>query len=740
MNILAQSTPADYGPDSSLDLDTNSLDEIAAEKDEDLADLDEQGVTTRFVASGIPGVEFTSEYEICLRPFLEALGWEGNERKIVEAIPHLDPIKDLDTFRAVISRLGFRSRTYRVTLKQIGNYQLPALVIFDDDKPVLLLSAEDRSTAFAFDPSSFDFKEIQLDRTKVTCCLAEGDKCKAKIAKNNRRSWFLDAIFGLKRPLGAIVALTCLANLLALATPIYVMNVYNLVITGKNFETLPFFFAVVAITMMFEIFLKRKRGQLLGFFGARLGAGIMNAGLSRLLGLPVSMIEAAPIGTQIIRLKQFEGTHNFFTGPVGVAFIELPFLLLFFAVIALISPVLTLVPFVLAVTYGLVALLAAPEARRRNNELNDAVADSNSYLMDAIGKKFSIHQLCAEQDWSERFIKISRSLAHKRFQTQFFDSMFGAISQSLMMLAGVSTMFIGAALVMSEDLSIGGLIAIMMLIWRILAPIQTIFTNLNRISQFIDTAKQIDVLMGIPLERETGANAPVVRRFKGRLTFGGVAFRYGQNPEPVFRGLNLDIPARQFVCISSAVAGGKSTILKLILGLYRPQAGAIFLDGLNLLQLDPADVRASIGYLPLEPEFFYGTIAQNLRLSEPMATDEEVEQALCDAGLDMKSKMFPEGIKTRLTSERLRTLPIGTKQCLSLARLYCRKANIFLLNDPAANLDEAGEHALVEKLTKMKGSATIILIGNRSEHFRLSDRVVKLANGVVSEDYDPSSR
>lgn len=741
MNARAQQLPADpppVGPQGAADPTRSAGPGDELDVEALLADFDENDFSTVFTESGVPGIEFTTYYEICLRPFLEALGWEGEDRQIVEALPHMEPIEDLDAFRAVISRFGFKSRTYKLTLNQIGTDQLPALVLLGDDKPVILLSCEQRDMALLFDPETFDFREIVLDWTKAVCCIAEPVRAGPPGAEARKQSWFTGAVYSLRRPFTVIAGLTLAANLLALATPVYVMNVYNLVIGAKNLETLGFLFAAVVLIIVFEIFLKRKRGKLLGFVGARLSAGMMNASFNRLLSLPVRMIEAAPIGAQITRLKQIEGTHAILAGPIGIAFLDLPFVLLFFAAIAFISPLLALVPIVLAVVFAVLALLAIPGARRRNADMSAAVASSNSFLTDAFGKMTSIQQLRSERDWQRRFIGVSRDLAHKRYRVQFFDSMLGAVAQSLMMLAGVATLLTGAVLVMSGDLSVGGLIAIMMLIWRILSPIQSVFTNLNRISQFIESIKQIDILMQIPIEHEKGASAPVRRKFRGRVTLANVSFRYAAQQEPVFRGLSLDIPPGQFVCVSGTTAGGKSTILKLILGLYKPQAGTIFLDGLHLQQLDPAEVRAAISYVPQEPKFFYGTVAQNMRIAAPTATDDEISQALVDAGLEITSPMFPEAAETRLTAEKMATLSIGTLQRVSLARAYCRKSPIYLFNDPAANLDADGERELERQLGKMKGTATIILISNRPDHLRICDRVLRISKGAIVEDYAPS--
>ncbi|MEM8575970.1 MAG: ABC transporter transmembrane domain-containing protein [Pseudomonadota bacterium] len=723
--VSAQNRPEDPLDDVDLDAFLDSF--------------DGSDFSTVFTESGVPGVVFTTPYEICLRPFLEALGWDGEDRQIVEAFPYKEPIDDLDTFRAVISRLGFTSRTYKISLSQVGTDHLPALAVLESEKPVVLLATEQRDLALLFDPDKFDFREIALDETEMICCVAEPAHDHLRpLIETKKQSWFSSAVYNLRKPLAAILGMTLAANLLALATPIYVMQIYNIVIGSKNPETLAFLFASVVLVVVLEIHLRRKRGRLMAYFGARLSSGVMNAGFSRLLSLPVQMIEAAPIGTQITRLKQFEGTHAVFTGPIGSAFLDFPFVLLFFATIAIISPLLATVPIALALIFAVLALLAVSGARRRNSDLSTAVAASNSFLTDALSKRSSIQELRMEEDWQRRFIGISRELGHKRYRVQFYDSMLGAIAQSMMMLAGVAALLIGTILVMSDALSVGGLVAIMMLIWRVLAPIQTVFSNLNRVSQFIESVKQVDVLMQIPVERVKNAIEPIHRRFRGRISFANVSFRYSSQQEPVFRGLTFDVPPGQFVCISGTSAGGKSTILKLVLGLYKPQAGTVFLDGLNLQQLDPAEVRASLAYVPLEPRLFHGTISQNMRLGAPTATDDEIEQALKDAGLDMSSSMFPEGCETRLTAQQLTTLPVGTLQRLSLARAYCRRAPAYLLNDPTANLDDDGERSLARWLAKMKGKATIILISSRPEHQRICDRVLKISNGSIAEDYAPS--
>ncbi|MEM7236694.1 MAG: peptidase domain-containing ABC transporter [Pseudomonadota bacterium] len=722
--------PASRSNDHAAPTVEDGFEEISEES----TDFDQGSFSSVFSDSGIPGIEFTTAYEVCLRPYVEALGWTGDDRHIAEVLPYIDSIEDLGTFRTVVSRLGFATKIHRLTLDSLTSDQLPVLTFPEPDRPIVVLSITEPGRALVFDPEKFDFEEIALEPRMLICCVAESIDFEAEKQRQRKISWFSTAMYNLRRPIVAVFGLTLLANITALATPLYVMSVYDVVISSKGLDTLGFFACLVALVLFLEVYVRAQRGRVIAQSGAQLSTNLMIAGLNRLLRLPLAMVEAAPVGTQILRLKQFENIHSFFTGPLATALLELPFVIVFFVIIAALSPALAIIPVVLAAVFAIIAVIVAPGSQRRMNDVAMATTQNQEFLNDAITKRVSVSQLRNESEWVTRYIPLSRELSYRRFGVQFFDSMIGSIAQSLVMTAGVSTLLIGAHLVMAGDLSMGALIAIMMLIWRILAPIQTVFTNIGRLSQFFESVKQVNLLMRIPLEQESENGNAIMRRFKGRITVHAVSFRYGPHQEPVFRGLTLDIAAGQFVCVTGASAGGKSTLFKLVLGLHKPQAGAIFLDGLNLEQLNPNEIRTAIGYLPQEPTFFYGTVAQNIRLSAPTVSDEQIQEALFEAGVDMTSPMFPDGIHTRLTRQRLETIPIGLLRCLSLARIYCKDAPIYLLNDPSAHLDLDSEQALTRKLVGMKGTATIILISGRPDHLALADRKIVIENGAVKDD------
>ena len=300
------------------------------------------------------------------------------------------------------------------------------------------------------------------------------------------------------------------------------------------------------------------------------------------------------------------------------------------------------------------------------------------------------------------------------------------------MIAGIATLWIGTQLVLAGDISTGALIAIMMLVWKVLSPIQTLFLSFSNITQMSDSVRQVNLLMRLGTERPIGHSSGIFRNYFGKIRFENVGFRYTPKSEPVARGVSIDFQPRAITALTGSNSSGKSTLLKFIIGLYSPQAGAVYVDGLNLKQIDPGELRASIAYVTQNPIFFYGTVAQNVRLYQPAATDEDVATALVDAGIDISdTETFPEGVETRLSGRFLEGLPEGLLQRLSLARAYAKQSRVYLFDEPFALLDIEGRDCFSEKIKQLKQTATVIIATNDLEQLKMCDQIVYLSQGSV---------
>jgi ATP-binding cassette subfamily C protein LapB len=672
--------------------------------------------------------------DACLRPLLKALHWTGAERRLFEASPHLEPIESIGVFRAVLLRIGFRTIPARLALSGLPSQSLPALVERRDGAAVVVERKPD-GRLLIFDGLTADYRlESASDQPEQIYLVAPATPESGAAQQQN---WFWQSLRSFRSPIAAVLLITCLTNLLALATPIYTASVYDHVIAARSLPTLAFFLMAIMLAIGFDFFLRAMKARLVAHVGARFHAALANAALEKVLLLPIGMVEAVSVATQIARFRQFETVRAFFSGHLVNALLDLPFMLLFFAALAWVGGVFVVVPLALVVIYAVIAAISIPLTRRNVAIAGQAQSRSQAFVAESLAKAETIRQLGVEQIWSERFRAVSRDAIVQKFRAQIFDSALQTTAQALSTLAGVATLGVGAVMVINGSLSAGGLIAVMMFIWRMLAPIQTALLGINNMNQFAQTIRQINALMRLQAERDPIAALPKPRRHGGRIAVDGVAFRYPGRGEPSLRGISLVIPHGEIVALAGPDGCGKSTLLKMILRFYQPVAGMVYLDGLNIQQIDPGELRVAIGYVPQEPQFFFGTIRQNLLLADPAADEQQIRAALQAAGLDDIDARLPDGLETKILGLGRVGLPRGLQMQLALARAYVKRPAVLLLDNPGAYLDRNADEALIAALRALRGKTTVIMVTGRPSHMRACDRVVRIERGLIIGEGTP---
>jgi ABC-type multidrug transport system fused ATPase/permease subunit len=269
----------------------------------------------------------------------------------------------------------------------------------------------------------------------------------------------------------------------------------------------------------------------------------------------------------------------------------------------------------------------------------------------------------------------------------------------------------------------------MVLGWRVLSPLQAVFVSLNQIEHIREALRQLNGLMKMQIE-ETGPNE-AWRGIDGAIRFSWVSHRYSQESDPVLFGVSFDVGKGEVVAITGPNGSGKSTIVKLLAGLYRPQAGSISIDGVDVRQMEPVRLRQQIGIVSQPTHLFYGTVAQNLRLSCPTASDEELIEAAKEARAYDDIMALSERMETRLTEDVMSRLPAGFRQKLALARVYLRRAPIMVFDEATQGLDEDGDKAFLAAIQRMRGRSTILIVTHRPSHMRIADRLIVMKAGKV---------
>jgi ABC-type bacteriocin/lantibiotic exporter with double-glycine peptidase domain len=456
-----------------------------------------------------------------------------------------------------------------------------------------------------------------------------------------------------------------------------------------------------------------------------------------ILNMPVSMIESAPIGTQVSRLKQYESMRDFFTGTLASSIVDIPFIFIFILAIAIWGGHLVWVPISLIAVYAALAAVTIPITRSYVREISSAKQRRHLLLQELFSKRRAIRALSAEEIWIARHQYLSCLVSRLGHRARRFNNIQQYFGEMLVSVAGIATLGLGALHVSNGSMTSGALIGTMALIWRVLAPVQSTYLSLPRIEQAMQTFKQIDRLVKIPSERHAHAQRSFFRHFKGKISTQRLAFRHAQRPEAVLRNIQLEIKPGEMVAITGASGVGKTTLLRVMAGLYPPTFGSVLVDDMDLRQIDPAEWRSQIAFLPETANFFYGSLAQNVRLSRPDASDADVMRALTEMGLESEERLAAGGIDKRLTAADFESFPDALKQRMALARCFIKDAPIFMLDNPAASLDTFSERHLLKKFAALKGRATVLFTTFRPSHMRLADRVIVLKDGQIALDGPP---
>lgn len=677
-----------------------------------------------------------SDCAACLMPLLHAMRWSGGMRRVAESMPHFADSLSLAGLRNVLANLNYKTAPHRVALDQIDPRLMPCLFV-PDGGSVMVVFERQAGGIHVFDGTAGEERVVdQPDIPGTAYFLSAAEEHGTRISAG-KGTWF-NAVIERFRGIGyQMLGITFMLNMFALAVPIFIMMVYDRVIPAASIETLAAMGVAVLLALICDLALRMIRARALAYVGARFDVILINNAFQHILALPSVFTERAPVSMQVSRLKQFESIREFFTGPLAAVALDIPFSLVFLAVIAAVGGWLAAIPIVMMVLFGVMGLVFSRDLRERAKVSGDARAKRESFLVEAISNLRSIKQAAAEDTWVGRYRELSAESAMARFRAAQTSFLIQSLSHAIMVSSGVAVVGFGAVLILEGDMTVGGLVATMALVWRLLSPLQTAFTTLPRIESVRQSIDRLNQLMRMKTEPDSTSSRAFVRDFQGRISFSRVSIRYRAEDEPALLGASFDIAPGSIVAITGPNGSGKSTILKLVARIYQPQAGTVRIDDIDTRQLDLGELRDAIAYVPQERHLFHGTIAQNMRLSEPTASEADLMWAAEEAGVLGNIVDMPEGFQTRIGDYKTLSLPAGFAQRLCLARAFLKKAPIVLLDEPANALDQASDKGLVEALHNLKGKSTVLMVTHRPSHMKLADRMIVLNGGVIAHDGTP---
>lgn len=662
----------------------------------------------------------------CIAELLKALDWRGDPRDVAESLPYFEEILDVSGLLNCMAQLGYRSASVELALRDLDARLLPCLFLPQGSSALVLLKRESHKFS-AFDSSAGTMCEISDAVLRGKAYFFS----KVRDEPATHTGWAFRVVARMRPLIAQVMVAAMIYGLVLLPVPLFVMAVYAYVMPSGSLINLAFFSAGTIIAICVGGIFIAHRARILSYIAGRIDFLFGTAVFKQILALPPSMSEGAAIGAQMARLSSFESIRDLFTGPIAATLLEAPALLAFVIALGIMNPAALLVVALMVVFYAGLYVLLAPGVDRKVAEFARRTSRRQEFLVETIGKLRAIREFGGEHTWLSRFREVSASASMAGYSVGTVSASLAAGGYLVTMIGALGVIVVSIVFAADGIFGIGVVIASTMLTWRIVGPIQTAFANLTRIDRVRNAAGQMDRLMALRGERQASTSMGSSRQFRGRIEFDRVSFRYSLDTDPALIGAAFNIEPGKMVAVTGPNGGGKSTLLKLLAGLYPPQAGSVRMDDMDLRQIDPVVLRRAIGYVPQECSLFRGTIAQNLRLVRPSATDPELARALALAGALNDIALLPEGIYTRLGDGATERFSVSLRQKLSLARAYLTHAPLLLFDEPANTLDVEGDRWFVEALRKLKGRSTIFLVTHRPSHIRLADVAIVIQGGYI---------
>ena len=542
------------------------------------------------------------------------------------------------------------------------------------------------------------------------------------------RRWFWDTLLVNKAIYGWALLATVLTNVFAAVIPFYTMSVYDRVLPNNALDSLWVLTGAVVVVALFDLVVKMLRSYLLESAARKADVTMSSHVFAQALRLRAASRPASG-GVLANIVRDFESVREFVTSSTLTVLGDVPFMLFFLVLIALIGQWLVLVPLVLIpLTVAVSMLIRRPLTRILGSSMQES-AQRTAHLFEVMNGVDTIKSLGAEawarRQWEMLTVKISENSMQMREWTSFGT----CISLLVTNLSSILIVMFGALMVGAGDLTMGQLIAVSMLAGRAITPATQIAALIVRYEQTRQALDALDKIMESPTDETT--DSLHLPRLAGRLDFRDVHFAYPEGA-PLLKGLNLTIRPGERIGFIGRIGSGKSTLFKLLLNLYGPDQGTVMVDGIAVNQLEPQSLRRQVGYVPQDVVLFHGDIRENILLGGSQAGDEQLLEALRLSCLDETLSQLPKGLGTQV-GERGERLDGGQRQAVSIARALVQKPRMLLLDEPSSMMDPATEARLIDNLRSIKG-ITMLLVTHRMAMLPLVDRLVVLDQGRVVMD------
>ena len=642
---------------------------------------------------------------------------------------------------SALRHVGFEATYGEMKLKKLRGTHCPAIGFLKSGEAVILHTIDEDGKAHLrrfsaeeqFDEQLLPLKELDT-HLKSYFVLARRVHSAAKAKGKN--DWFWGSMLQGKWLYGQVLVAAAISNFLGLSTSLFIMVVYDRVVPNEAIESLIALTIGVLIALGFDFIIKTLRAQFVDKAGKRADGRMSRLIFDKILNMRLDN-RRQKSGAMASIVREFDTLREFFTSATLVAVVDLPFIFLFIWVISLISGPLALVPLIAVPLVILSGLVVQPFLARIAESSMKTNMSKQSVLVETLNGLETVQATGSGRLMRRRFEEASDAQSDLGLKNRMLSNFAINSAASIQQLAQIATIFYGVFLIQDGIITMGAMIASVILGGRALAPLSQLASAMTRANGARQAYRALSAVMNDDADQQAQTRSRLSRPYlSGAVEFKNVSYTFPGSDTAIIRDLSLKIPAGQKVAVVGRMGSGKSTISRLISGLIEPSEGSVLIDGVDLRQIDKSDVRRNVGVMLQDTWLFSGTVKENLQMGFYEYDDAHVLNIAKISGVDDFVASHPQGYDMKLR-ERGEGLSGGQRQSINLARALLHAPNLLVLDEPTSSMDVATEKFVIGRLKAWAGARTLVMVTHRNTLLELADRVLVMDQGAIITDTTP---
>ena len=694
--------------------------------------------------------DHTSPLLECLLMLCRHYRITASASSLVAGLPLNDGCLDIPLFIRAAHRVGLTAKVLTLPLTHIVPLTLPAVALLKNNRACLITDKHNQEeqdedgkgqhTRYrVITPESGGSEwvtEQQLadDMTGEIIFVKEQhqyDERAPEMLKIPERHWFWGTLLRSRAIYRDILIASMVINLFVIVSPLFIMNVYDRVVPNNATDTLWILACGASAAYFLDFLLKMARSHFIDIAGKKSDILLSAQLFEHTLGLPFAS-RPVSVGSFARHLQEFDYIREFITSSTIVTLVDLPFTLLILVVIALLGGPLVFVPLVGIVILALHSWFIQPGLRSAIENTQRTSAQKHATLVETLSGFEGIKAKSAEGELQRRWEKLTGHIALWDIRTRSLSTSATALSSLVIQLVTIGIVVSGAYLIVDQSLSMGGLIAAVMLSGRSLAPIAQLSVLSTRYYQAKSALIALNKVMDLPQEQESQSQLPTPDLSKS-IQFENVSFQYPAQHGLALNRINLTISAGEKIAIIGRMGSGKSTLQRLLMRFFTPTQGHIRVGGIDLQQLSPHELRRRIAYVSQESQLYFGTVRDNIALGSGYVEEDRILAAARVCGVTEFTDQHPLGLHMPV-AEQGNNLSGGQKQSIALARALLHQPNVLLFDEPCSAMDSVTEYQFRQRLKDIASDKTLIMSTYKSSMLSLVDRIIVIDRGQIVAD------